>query len=140
MKVLTLNFLTCAVKACKSSADSFPLHPKDAELVQDDIDINSQLILNVLPRIDWTALKTTSTEVRRAWHLSHPPTPVPSLYGLKTAQRILTSLTAWLPRPAGAAPHGRGAGGQRDAPEGPAQAPPGDADFRGQARVRKLRP
>ncbi len=63
MKVLTLNFLTCAVKACKSSSDSFPLHPKDAELVEDEIDINPQLIINVLPRLDWTALKTTSTEV-----------------------------------------------------------------------------
>ena len=78
MKVLTLNFLTCAVKACKSSADSFPLHPKDAELVQDDIDINSQLILNVLPRIDWTALKTTSTEVRRTRHCSHLSPPLHS--------------------------------------------------------------
>jgi multifunctional methyltransferase subunit TRM112 len=63
MKVLTLNFLTCAVKACKSSSESFPLHPKDAELVQDDIDINPQLLINVLPRIDWTALRTTATEV-----------------------------------------------------------------------------
>ena len=63
MKVLTLNFLTCAVKACKSSNDSFPLHPKDAELVHDDIEINPELLVNVLPRIDWTALKTTSTEV-----------------------------------------------------------------------------
>lgn len=64
MKVLTLNFLSCAVKACKSSNDSFPLHPKDAELVQDDIEINPDLLVNVLPRIDWAALRTTSTEVR----------------------------------------------------------------------------
>ncbi|KAM7217889.1 hypothetical protein V8F06_006701 [Rhypophila decipiens] len=63
MKVLTLNFLTCAVKACKSSNDSFPLHPKDAELVQDEIEINPDLLVNVLPRIDWAALRTTSTEL-----------------------------------------------------------------------------
>ena len=63
MKILTLNFLTCAVKACKTSSDSFPLHAKDAELVQDEIEINPQLIVNVLPRIDWSALKTTSAEV-----------------------------------------------------------------------------
>ncbi|KAK4212116.1 peptidyl-prolyl cis-trans isomerase B [Rhypophila decipiens] len=61
--VLTLNFLTCAVKACKSSNDSFPLHPKDAELVQDEIEINPDLLVNVLPRIDWAALRTTSTEL-----------------------------------------------------------------------------
>lgn len=64
MKVLSINFLTCAVKACKSSADSYPLHPKDAELVQDDIEVNAQLLINLLPRIDWTALTTTATEVR----------------------------------------------------------------------------
>lgn len=62
MKVLTLNFLSCAVKACKSSSDSFPLHPKDAELASDDVEINPQLLANLLPRIDWKALRTTSTE------------------------------------------------------------------------------
>lgn len=64
MKVLSLNFLACAVKACKSSSDSFPLHPKDAELVQDDIEVNADMIINVLPRLDWAALRTTSSEVR----------------------------------------------------------------------------
>lgn len=63
MKVLSLNFLTCAVKACKSSSDSYPLHPKDAELVQDDIEINPELLVNVLPRLDWKALSTTAMEV-----------------------------------------------------------------------------
>jgi len=63
MKVLTLNFLTCAVKTCKSSSDSFPLHPKDAELVSDDVELNPQLLVNLLPRIDWNALRTTSREV-----------------------------------------------------------------------------
>lgn len=64
MKVLSINFLSCAVKACKSSSASFPLHPKDAELAQDEIELNPQFIANVLPRLDWAALKTTSTEVR----------------------------------------------------------------------------
>ena len=63
MKVLSLNFLTCAVKACKSSSNSYPLHPKDAELVQDDIEVNPAMIINVLPRLDWVALRTTSSEV-----------------------------------------------------------------------------
>ncbi len=65
MKVLTLNFLTCAVKTCKSSSDSFPLHPKDAELVSDDVELNPQLLVNLLPRIDWNALRTTTTEARQ---------------------------------------------------------------------------
>ena len=63
MKILSLNFLTCAVKACKSSSDSYPLHPKDAELVQDDIELNPDMLINVLPRLDWSALRTTSSEV-----------------------------------------------------------------------------
>jgi multifunctional methyltransferase subunit TRM112 len=62
MKVLTLNFLTCAVKSCKTSAASFPLHPKDAELVQDEIEINPKLLVNILPRIDWVALGVTASE------------------------------------------------------------------------------
>jgi hypothetical protein len=65
MKILTLNFLTCAVKACKSSSDSFPLHPRDAELVHDDIELNPDLLANVLTRVDWKALRTTSTEVSK---------------------------------------------------------------------------
>jgi multifunctional methyltransferase subunit TRM112 len=64
MKILTMNFLTCAVKACKASSNSFPLHPKDAELVHDEVDMNAQLLVNLLPRLEWTALRTTATEVR----------------------------------------------------------------------------
>lgn len=63
MKVLSINFLTCAVKACKSTSASFPLHPRDAELARDEIELNPRFIANVLPRLDWAALRTTSTEV-----------------------------------------------------------------------------
>lgn len=63
MKVLSLNFVNCAAKACKSTSSSFPLHPKDAELVQDEIELNPDMLINVLPRIDWPALRTTSSEV-----------------------------------------------------------------------------
>lgn len=64
MKVLTVNFLTCAIKACKSSPLSFPLHFKDAELEQLDIEYNPSFLQNMLPRIDWDALKVTASEVR----------------------------------------------------------------------------
>ncbi|KYK54317.1 hypothetical protein DCS_06274 [Drechmeria coniospora] len=74
MKVLTLNFLTCAVKACKSSTDSYPLHPKDAELVEDDIEVNMDLLVNVLPRLDWTALRMTSSELGFPSLPEQPPT------------------------------------------------------------------
>ena len=73
MKVLSLNFLTCAVKACKSSSKSYPLHTKDAELAQDDdIEPNPQLLINLLPRLDWAALSTTAAEVSQR---PHPPSP-----------------------------------------------------------------
>ncbi|KAK4499872.1 hypothetical protein PRZ48_008058 [Zasmidium cellare] len=63
MKLLTLNFLTCAIKTCKSNPASFPLHPKDAELEQIEIDMNPIFIRNILPRLDWVALKTLSSEL-----------------------------------------------------------------------------
>lgn len=63
MKVLTLNFLTCAVKACKTNPASYPLHPKDAELAHEDLELNATLLVNILPRIDWPALVGTAAEV-----------------------------------------------------------------------------
>lgn len=83
MKVLSMNFLTCAVKTCKSSSASFPLHPKDAELAQDEVEVNPQFLINVLPRLDWAALKTTSTEVNNFapfGSLSLIPISLESLY------------------------------------------------------------
>jgi multifunctional methyltransferase subunit TRM112 len=63
MKLLTLNFLTCARKTCKSTAAAFPLHPKEAELEQIEIDMNPTFIKNMLPRLDWEAIKQLSQEV-----------------------------------------------------------------------------
>lgn len=63
MKLLTLNFLTCARKTCKSSPAAFPLHPKEAELEQIEIDMNPLFIKNMLPRLDWEAMKTLAQEV-----------------------------------------------------------------------------
>lgn len=63
MKILTVNFLTCAVKACKTSPQSFPLHFRDAELEQQEIDFNPTFIANILPRIDWEGFKVTASEV-----------------------------------------------------------------------------
>lgn len=65
MKILTTSFLTCAVKACKSSPLSFPLHYKDAELEQSDIAYNPQFLINILPRIDWDAVRVTAAEVSK---------------------------------------------------------------------------
>lgn len=63
MKILTINFLTCAVKACKTSPLSFPLHFRDAELERFEIEYNPTFLQNILPRLDWDAIKLTATEV-----------------------------------------------------------------------------
>jgi multifunctional methyltransferase subunit TRM112 len=63
MKILTTNFLTCAVKTCKSSPTSFPLHPQSATLARSEIDYNPTLLLNLLPRLSFDALSTIATEL-----------------------------------------------------------------------------
>jgi hypothetical protein len=65
MKLLTLNFLCCARKTCKTNPAAFPLHPKEAELEQVEAEINPLLIQNLLPRLNWEALKTISQEVKK---------------------------------------------------------------------------
>ncbi|KAF1964993.1 Trm112p-domain-containing protein [Bimuria novae-zelandiae CBS 107.79] len=63
MKLLTLNFLTCAIKACKSSPASFPLHPRDVELEIVESDINLPFLKNILPRLMWAELRTIAAEL-----------------------------------------------------------------------------
>jgi len=65
MKLLTLNFLTCARKSCKSSPAAFPLHPRDAELEQVETELNPLFIRNMLPRLDWEAMRGLTSEVSR---------------------------------------------------------------------------
>ena len=63
MKVLTLNFLTCARKACKPSPEAFPLRPKDAELELVETDFNPAFLTNMLPRLEWPALKIVCADL-----------------------------------------------------------------------------
>ncbi|MCJ1276840.1 hypothetical protein MMC21_004647 [Puttea exsequens] len=77
MKILTVNFLTCAVKACKTSPLSFPLHFKDAELEQSDIEYNPTFLQNILPRVDWEALKITANELGFTTLPDSKPEPPP---------------------------------------------------------------
>ncbi|KAF1824347.1 Trm112p-domain-containing protein [Dissoconium aciculare CBS 342.82] len=69
MKLLTLNFLTCARKSCKSSPAAFPLHPREVELEQIEVDLNPLFIRNMLPRLDWEAMRAVTQE------LGLPPLP-----------------------------------------------------------------
>lgn len=63
MKVITANFLTCAVKDCKATTASYPLHFSDAELAQQELELQPEFIRNIIPRIDWDALRVTTSEV-----------------------------------------------------------------------------
>ena len=67
MKLLTLNFITCAVKTCKAVPSSYPLHPRDAEVARDEMEFNPQVIINLVPRLDWDALRTMATEASYLW-------------------------------------------------------------------------
>lgn len=61
MKILTTNFLTCAIKSCKSSPASFPLHPQDVTLASTPLDFSAEFLLNILPRLNYDALLTVAT-------------------------------------------------------------------------------
>jgi multifunctional methyltransferase subunit TRM112 len=63
MKLLTTNFLTCAVKTCKTSPASFPLHPQSATLSRTPLPFSAPFILNILPRLHYSALTTLATEL-----------------------------------------------------------------------------
>ncbi|OCK75914.1 Trm112p-domain-containing protein [Lepidopterella palustris CBS 459.81] len=63
MKILTLNFLTCARKACKAEPAAFPLHPRDAELEIVEAELNTEFLRNVLPRVEWEALRVVTEEL-----------------------------------------------------------------------------
>ncbi|KAJ4309061.1 hypothetical protein N0V94_009099 [Neodidymelliopsis sp. IMI 364377] len=75
MKLLTLNFLTCAVKTCKTQASSFPLHPRDAELEIQEADVNLPFLKNILPRLMWEELRTICKELGLPDLPPTPPTP-----------------------------------------------------------------
>ncbi|KAL5397730.1 hypothetical protein PMIN06_001323 [Paraphaeosphaeria minitans] len=70
MKLLTLNFLTCAVKTCKSSPAAFPLHPRDATLQVVETELNLAFLKNMLPRLMWDELRVVADELGLA---SLPP-------------------------------------------------------------------
>ena len=66
MKILTTSFLTCAVKSCKSSPASFPLHYRDVELEVIEMAYNPAFLQGILPRLDWDAVRVTAGEVGEA--------------------------------------------------------------------------
>ena len=63
MKILTTSFLTCAVKTCRSTPLSYPLHFRDAQLLRSEIEYNPLLLRNLLPRLNLDALEVTAREL-----------------------------------------------------------------------------
>lgn len=84
MKLLTLNFLTCARKACKQEPAAFPLHPRDAELERVEMELNPEFLVNVLPRLEWKAVRSLGDEV------SLKLSPLPLSLDVRRREIILT--------------------------------------------------
>ncbi|KAL2828632.1 hypothetical protein BDW59DRAFT_41775 [Aspergillus cavernicola] len=63
MKLLTVNFLTCAVKTCKGSPAAFPLHFRDVELELHDVEFQPDFIRNIITRVDWEGLHKMANEL-----------------------------------------------------------------------------
>jgi multifunctional methyltransferase subunit TRM112 len=81
MKLLTLNFLTCARKACKPNPASFPLQPKDCTLEILEQDLNLQFLVNILPRLEWPALVQFTSELGLSGLKSDAPEKVELVEG-----------------------------------------------------------
>lgn len=66
MKFLTTNFLKCSVQACDISNDNFPLQydGSKCKLVQnDDIEFRPEFLLNILDRIEWSAILQVAADL-----------------------------------------------------------------------------
>jgi multifunctional methyltransferase subunit TRM112 len=63
MKLLTTNFLTCAVKQCRGTAEAYPLNLSDIKLEIAELDFNPAFLTNILPRIEWPALVKTCAQL-----------------------------------------------------------------------------
>lgn len=60
---MTTNFVQCAVRSCSKTSNAFPLKYEDVDLVQKEVDFDPQILINLLPRIDWPNLVKVCEEV-----------------------------------------------------------------------------
>lgn len=60
---MTTNFVQCAVRSCSKTSNAFPLKYEDVDLVQKEVDFDPQILINLLPRIDWPNLIKVCEEV-----------------------------------------------------------------------------
>lgn len=71
MKLLTTNFVQCAVKSCARTTEAFPLKYDECELVHEDLDFDPQFVKNIMLKIDWEALLSVANDLGNT---SLPPT------------------------------------------------------------------
>lgn len=63
MKLLTTNFVQCAVQLCNALAEAFPLLYSETELAQEPQDFKPQFVAGILDRLDWNALLQVAAEL-----------------------------------------------------------------------------
>jgi multifunctional methyltransferase subunit TRM112 len=60
VRLITHNILQCHVKNCNNG---FPLRFENAEVVHTEQEMNTQFLMNMLPRLEWDALRSSAQEV-----------------------------------------------------------------------------
>lgn len=63
MKLMTTNFVQCAVRSCSKTSDAFPLQYSEVQMVQQEVDFEPEFLLGLLPRLDWPNLVKVCEEV-----------------------------------------------------------------------------
>lgn len=63
MKVLTTNFVQCAVPSCQRSTNAFPLKYNDCAMVRRELDFDPEFIVNMLGKLDWSALLSVASDL-----------------------------------------------------------------------------
>ena len=99
MKLLTHNLLVCHVKACVETAQrtsegpcNFPLRIDVAEggLKQEASEFSPELMLRLLPKLDWAALRKTARELGIAELPAElPPAPAADEAFLKSLHDLI---------------------------------------------------
>lgn len=67
MKLMTTNFVQCAVRSCAKTSDAFPLKYSEVQMVQQEVDFDPAFLLGLLPRLDWPSLVQVCEEVSQEW-------------------------------------------------------------------------
>lgn len=62
MRLITHNMIQCSVKNCNTN--NFPLKFENIELAYEESELNLDFLVNMLPKLEYTALRNTALEVK----------------------------------------------------------------------------